>query len=252
MNRFTVALLLALFPAAAFSQTPAELNTWVRERIEHARASIVIVKAANDSGETVSQGQGFFVRKDLIATDSEVVDRNSRLHVSVTAKSGTPRVISSGRYLLPYVLLEPQSDVSPLTVADNEEVSLNDNVYMLGDSGEIITGKVTGKTKINNTPALLLSLAINSTNRGAPIFNRYGEVIGIAAKSPDGQSAGLAWPGELLGALKQLGEPGVGIGAGTGPRFSETPGPASTVPPPTPTVDSRPVRLSSPQPRYTE
>src|SRR5262249_22893436 len=52
--------------------------------------------------------------------------------------------------------------------------------------------------------------------------------------------------------LKHLGEPGVGVGSGTGPRFSDTPDPASNVPTSTPTVDSRPVRLSSPQPRYTE
>lgn len=42
-------------------------------------------------------------------------------------------------------------------------------------------------------------------------------MIGIAAKSSDGPSAGLAWPSHLLAMLKNLGEPGVGVGRGEEP-----------------------------------
>src|SRR6185369_7017443 len=158
MNRFSVVLVLALFPAAAFSQVPSELTPNGRERIKRASSSIVTVKATNDSGETVSQGLGFFVRKDLIATDREVVDRNSPYHISVAAKAGAVKVISSGSYFLPYVLVETQPDVSPLPLPDSDRIPANENVYMLSDAGEISTGKITGTTKIQNTPAFLLSL----------------------------------------------------------------------------------------------
>ena len=251
MKLFSVALTLALYGAVTLShQDSGELSPAAKDRIKQAGASIVIVKATNESGEPTAEGRGFFLRKDLIATDSEVVDRNTP-HVSVTTKAGAVRVISSGNYFLPYVLLETQPDVSPLPLPDSDRIAANENVYMLSDAGEILTGKITGATKIKNTPAFLLSLPISSTNRGAPIFNRYGEVIGIAAKSPDGQSAGLAWPADLLATLRHLGEPGVGAGAGTGPRFSETPTPTYN-PSPAQTVDTKPVRLSSPRPQYTE
>src|SRR5689334_21083249 len=83
------------------------------------------------------------------------------------------------------------------------------------------------------------------------MLNRHGEVIGIAAESQDGQSAGLVWPSQLLATLKHLGEPGVGIGAGIGPGIRPVPAPTYTTPPAT-LVDSKPVRLSSPRPQYTE
>src|SRR5689334_8330362 len=169
MNAFILALCVAV------SQAPSDLSATARQRIEQARPAIVEVKAANDSGETIFQGLGFFIRKDLIATDGEVVDRNSHLRISVATKSGTLRVISSGNYILPYVLLESQPEVSPLTLADSERVAINDSVYMFGDLGEILTGKVTRNTTINNTRAFLITLAINAGNKGAPIFNRYGE-----------------------------------------------------------------------------
>ena len=251
MKLFSVALTLASCAVATFSQQdPGKLSPAAKDRLKQAAASIVVVKAANDSGETTAEGRGFFLRKDLIATDSEVVDRKTQ-HVSVTTRTGALKVISSGNYFLPYVLVQTQPDVSPLPLPDSDRIAANENVYMLSDAGEIITGKITGATKINNTPAFLVSFAISSTNRGAPIFNRYAEVIGIAAKSPDGQSAGLAWPADQLATLRHLGEPGVGVGAGTGPRFSDNPTPIYNTPP-AETVDSKPVRLSSPRPQYTE
>jgi len=250
---FNLAMILALCATATFSQDSNELNSTARARIEQARASIVVVKALDESNKTISQGLGFFIRKDLVVTDSEIVDRNSQRHVTAATKAGTLKVISSGNYFLPYVLVETQPDVSPLSLADSERLPANDSVYMLSDSGEITAGKITGTTTIKNTQAFLISLPINSDNKGAPIFNRYGEVIGIAAKSPDGQSAGLAWPSELLATLKHLGEPGVGVGRGDGPQFHVGPAPTNTdTPSPTPAVVSRPVRLSSPPPRYTE
>jgi hypothetical protein len=81
---------------------------------------------------------------------------------------------------------------------------------------------------IKNTRAFSINLPVSSNNKGAPVFNRVGEVIGIATKSPDGQGAGLAWPSELLARLKHLGEPGVGVGSGDGPRFGVSAAPVST------------------------
>lgn len=243
-----VAVIFALFGATTFShQDPNELSSTARERIEQAGASIVTVKTVDAATKTISQVLGFFIRKDLIASDIEV-DRNSPLQVTVATKAGTVKVLSAGNYFLPYVLVETQAEVSPLSLGDSERVALNDSVYMLGDAGKIVSGSIRGTTKIKNTQAFLITLPINSNNTGAPIFNRSGEVIGIAARSLDGQSAGLAWPSQLLATLKHLNEPGVGAGRGDGPRFGET----NAVNTGTPAVDTKPVRLSSPPPRYTE
>src|ERR1044071_8219510 len=178
------AMILALCATATFSQDSNELNSTARQRIEQARASIVVIKALDESNKTISQALGFFIRKDLVVTDNEVADRNSGHHVTAETKAGMIKVLYPGHYFLPYVLVQTQPDITPLTLADSERLAVNDSVYMLSDSGEITTGKITGTTTIKNTQAFLISLPINSDNKGSPIFNRYGEVVGIAAKSP--------------------------------------------------------------------
>jgi len=253
MRLINVAMALALCAVAAFSsQDPVELDASARARIEQTRASIVMVKAVDQSNQTVSEALGFFIRKDLIATGVEIVDRNAPLRITAVTKTGAVKVLSFGNYFLPYLSVETQAEVSPLSVGESERVGLNDSVYMLTDAGEIAAGKVTGSTTLNNSRVFLISLRVDSNNKGAPLFNRYGEVIGIAAKSPDGQSAGLAWPSDLLAKLKHLGEPGVGAGSGDGPRFSGGSTASSTSPAAAATVDTKPVRLSAPAARYTE
>jgi len=138
----------------------------------------------------------------------------------------------------------------PVRLGDSEAVSVNDSVYML-DHGAIAAGTVTGRTTINRDPAFLISIAITASNKGAPIFNRSGEVIGIAAENPNG-GAGVAFPSSLLAKLTHLGEPGVGAGAGDGRLQPAAPTETDTKTWSTSTVDERPVRLRAPVPRYTE
>jgi TonB family protein len=246
------AIVFALCAAATFgNQDPSELDSAARERIEQARASIVLVKMVDQANETISQTRGFFIRKDLVATDIEV-DRNSRLEVIAATKVGTVKVLSSGNYFLPYVVVQTQAEVLPLTLGDSERVVLNDAVYMFSEAGPIVSGRVIGSTTIRNTRAFLISIPIDSNNKGLPIFNRYSEVIGLAATSPDGQSAGLMWPSHLLATLKHLGEPGVGVGAGDGPRMDVGAGASNADGSAATRVDTKPIRLSAPNPRYTE
>lgn len=246
-----LASILTLYASAAFSQDLKELDSTAKGRIELARASIVTVKMLDERNETISQAEGLLIRKDLIATDLEI-DKNSRLQVTGATDAGTIRVISSGNYFLPYVLVETQAEISPLSLGNSERVAVNDPVYMLSESGTIVSGRVTGFATIKNIRAFSTSLPINANDKGAPVFDRYGEVIGIATKSPDVQSTGLAWPSQLLATLKHLGEPGVGAGRGEGPQFGVGIGSGhagNSIPT---RVDTKPVPLNRPTPRYTE
>jgi len=146
-----VAMALAVCAVATFGQDPNELDSTAKERIQQARASIVMVKATDHSNKIISQAPGFFIRKDLIATDFEIVDRNSRLHVTAATEAGAAKVLSSGNYFLPYVLLETAAEVSPLSLGDSESVAVNDSVYMLSASGQIAAGKITGITTLKTT-----------------------------------------------------------------------------------------------------
>jgi len=169
-----VAIIASFCVAPAFqAQTPDELDSTARARIEQARSSIVIVRAENESTQKVSQAIGFLIRNDLVATDIQVPNEGSRVSITATKQSAL-KVLSHGDYFLPYVLLEKQSEIAPLRLGDSEGVTVNDNVYMVGDEGAISTGKVTGTTTVKGARAFLISLPINSGNKGTPIFNRNG------------------------------------------------------------------------------
>jgi TonB family protein len=246
-----VVMILVLCAAATYGQELKDLDSAARGRIEQARASIVTVKVLNQQNEVISQAAGFLIRQDLIATDLEI-DRNFPPRVTVATQANTLKVIHPGNYFLPYVLVATQTEISPLSLGDSERVAVNDAVYMLSDSGKIVGGHITGTTTIKNTQAFVIDLTIDSNNKGAPVFDRHGEVIGIATQSADGKNAGLALPSELLATLKHLGEPGVGAGSGDGPRFGSGTAPASTHVATASQVDTKPLRVSSPEPRYTD
>src|SRR5437764_3559618 len=94
-----VAMIMALCAAAAFSnQDPTELDSTARTRIEQASASILLIEAVNQSNQTISRALGFYIRKDLVATDSEMVDRNSRLHLTTATQKRMIKALSSGNY----------------------------------------------------------------------------------------------------------------------------------------------------------
>ncbi|HZI62513.1 MAG TPA: TonB family protein [Pyrinomonadaceae bacterium] len=248
-----VAIVASLWAGStSLAQVPKELDSSARARIEQSRSSIVIVRVENESGQPVSQGVGFFIRNDLVATDIQKLDKGSRVRVAAVIKEGVLKVLSAGTYFLPYVLLEKQLEVSPLRLSDSERVAVNDSVYMVGDQGAIAAGTVTGTTTMKDTSAFLISIPINSGNKGAPVFDRHGDVIGIAAESADRSSAGLAFPSSLLAHLKHLGEPGVGAGRGDGPAFSRDAAPRDTEKSVDSRVDTKPVRLSGPTPKYTQ
>ncbi|HET6854668.1 MAG TPA: TonB family protein [Pyrinomonadaceae bacterium] len=246
-----VTLVVTLCVAPTFlAQTSDDLDSTARARIEEARNSIVLVKAENESDHQVSQALGFLIRSDLVATDASVLSKASRVSVTVPAKQSTLRVLTPGHYFLPYVLLQKQSEIVPLRLGDSEAVAVNDKVYMIDDQA-IAAGTVTGKITMNGTDAFLISLAITSSNKGAPIFNGNGEVIGIAAENPNG-GAGVALPSSLLATLTHLGEPGVGVGAGDGRLQPVRSTPTDTNTSSTSPVDQKPVRLKAPAPQYTE
>src|SRR6185295_17615958 len=77
-----VAIIANLCVAPAFqAQTPDELDSTDRARIEQARASIVIVRAENESTQKVSQAIGFLIRSDLVATDIQAPNEGSRVSI---------------------------------------------------------------------------------------------------------------------------------------------------------------------------
>src|SRR6185295_4916441 len=144
------------------AQTFDELDSTVQARIKEARASIVVVRAANESTQQVSQAVGFFIRSDLVVTDVAVLNEGSRVNATTATTQSTLKVLSRGNYFLPYVLLEKQSEIAPVRLGDSEGVTVNDNVYLVGDEGAISSGKVTGTITVQGARAFLISLPINS------------------------------------------------------------------------------------------
>src|SRR5689334_21188656 len=205
----SVALTLVLCAVAVFSyQNVPGPDTTARARIEQARTSIVTVEIVDQSNQTISRAHGFYIRKDLVATDGEVPDKNSHVRLITAADKAMTIVLSTGQYFLPYMLVEPQAEFPPLKLADSERVALNDPVYIVDDAGKIVAGKVTGFGTLQHNRTFVLNIPVESSLKGAPIFNRDGEVIGMVTKDPNGASAASAWPSQILEMMTHLNEPG--------------------------------------------
>ena len=171
---------------------PAERHLRARARVEQARASIVIVRAENESTRKVSQAVGFLIRSDLVATDIHVLNEGSRVRVTATKQSAI-KVLSRGNYFLPYVLLEKQSEIAPLRLGDSEGVTVNDNVYMVGDQGPISAGTVTGTTTIKERSHVSDKSCNRLQQQRGVDFQPLWRSDGIAAESPNGHGAGLSF-----------------------------------------------------------
>jgi TonB family protein len=262
MRSLTIRIQLLVSIAYAFglsgiwAQTPAGLTPQAQARIEQARTSVVIINV-EDAQKHAASAAGVFVRDDLIAT-SIVARTGSQVRVTGTDKQSV-NVVSSGEYLLPYVLVVPKPNMAPVRLGDSDKVQANDRIFMFADSdGSISAGTVAGTRMVKHDRVFLISIPVNSLNRGGPVFNSQGEVIGIAAENPDGEGHGIAFPSSTLKSMSYFGQPGFGAGRGE-PTFGTGGGMGPGVDPPdkkrsesASTVDSRPILLTNVRPGYTE
>jgi TonB family protein len=263
---FAAMIVTLAAPVRAWAQTSGNQDTSAREFVERARASMVELTGEDKYDRPIAPGVGFFIGENLIATDNRVVKSAVRVYVRIAGQEKI-EVWSRDSYRFATILTvtrtrSASSQVAPLPLGDSDRVAAKDKVYLVGDSaptGAVSEGIVRKITTFNDRRYFQITAPMVNSSRGGPVFNSKGEVIGIAAESPDEQALGFAIPTSYLTTLlryRNLETTGSGLGPGTGQGTNagsdpqpgrHQPAPANAAP-----VDTRPVVQNSVQPRYTE
>ena len=163
--------------------------------------SVVSINTTGTSGtnifgqqvETASAGSGFILTSDgYIATNRHVIaDANS---VKVTLYNGDTydaAVIGSDKDYDIAVLKIDATGLQEVTLGDSSTLNVGDHVLAVGNPlGELtfsmsggMVSSVNRAINVDGTPFNMIQTdaSINPGNSGGPLFNQYGEVVGIVS-----------------------------------------------------------------------
>ena len=140
-----------------------------------------------------SSGSGFIITQDgYIATNYHVIDGSN--HVSVTLYDGTTyeaEVVGGDEDYDIAVLKIDAENLTPVVIGDSSELNVGDQIAVIGNPlgeltfsmGDGIVSMTNRLINIDGTPFNMIQITapVNAGNSGGPMFNMYGEVVGIVS-----------------------------------------------------------------------
>lgn len=168
--------------------------------------SVVSIEVQTSSG--VGAGTGFVISEDgYILTCYHVVDGYQAISCTFIDSTSYEATYVGGDEDADVAVLkiEPTSTLTPVVIGDSDELSVGGTVTAIGNAlgtfaNTVTTGIVSGLdralTMSDGTVMNVLQTdcTVNSGNSGGPLFNEYGEVVGIvnAKYSSSGYSTSTA------------------------------------------------------------
>jgi serine protease Do len=173
-----------------------------------------------------SLGSGFVIDPSgIIVTNAHVIEGADEVVVNFNDGSKLAVVKVLGRDTktdLAVLKVEPEKPLKAVSFGDSSVMRVGDWVMAIGNpfglGGTVTVGIISAKKRdINSGPYdefLQTDAAINRGNSGGPLFNMFGEVIGIntAIISPTGGSIGIGFAvpatnaDQVIDQLKEFGE----------------------------------------------
>jgi len=181
-----------------------------REIIDTSSPAIVRIEA----GEA-KVGTGFILDESgLIATNLHVIEGESKVRVKLykdqTDYAATTVAAVDKNHDLALIRIQARKPLPKLRLGDSSAVSAGDRVYAIGNPLGVFDYSITDGLISQVRPLsadltiLQISAAISQGSSGGPLFNQYGEVIGVTtAIITQGQAINLAVPANYLRPLMQ-------------------------------------------------
>jgi hypothetical protein len=176
-----------------------------RDIIDSSSPGIVRIEAGEGK-----VGTGFIVEASgLIATNLHVIEGESSIRVKLY-KDPTeyPATVIAGfdhKHDLALVRIKPKKPLPVLRLGDSSAVSAGDRIYAIGNplgvfDYSITDGLISQVRPLSDELTILqISAAISQGSSGGPLFNQFGEVIGVTtAIITQGQAINLAVPANYL------------------------------------------------------
>ncbi len=208
---FLLVLIVAFAVGCGASNKPKPLvRLSPREIIDTSSPAIVRIEA----GEA-KVGTGFILSEDgLIATNLHVIEGESKVKVKLykdnTEYAATIVAAVDKGHDLALIRIQPKKKLPTLRLGDSSAVSAGDRVYAIGNPLGVFDYSITDGLISQVRPLspdltiLQISAAISQGSSGGPLFNQFGEVIGVTtAIITQGQAINLAVPANYLRPLMQ-------------------------------------------------
>ena len=156
---------------------------------------------------TASSGSGFILTKDgYIATNYHVVEDAETVKVTLfNGDEYDARYIGGDKEYDLAVIKVESTDLLPVTLGDSDTLNVGDRVLAIGNPlGELtfsqsggMVSSVNRAINVGGTPFNMIQTdaSINAGNSGGPLFNNYGEVIGIVSAKYSSSSSGTSVEG---------------------------------------------------------
>jgi S1-C subfamily serine protease len=201
-----VALAVASLAACGGKQkASSKSGMTARDIIDQSSPAIVRI----ESGEA-KVGTGFILSSDgLIATNLHVIEGESAIRVRLYKDpSEYPATVIVGvdkGHDLALLRIKAKKALPTLRLGDSSAVSAGDRIYAIGNPLGVFDYSITDGLISQVRPLspeltiLQISAAISQGSSGGPLFNQFGEVIGVTtAIITQGQAINLAVPANYL------------------------------------------------------
>ena len=170
-------------------------------------ATVIIVVKTTDG--VIGNGSGFFIRKDLIATNIHVLAGIYRKPITCSAKLVDQPIEYN---IISVMASDPEHDLvilkvdgeskNVLPIGNSKEVILNEEVFAIGTHGNNTPGEIVKGTINRITPIIFrVKAALPKGFSGAPVLNNDGDVIAISVSGGKINRYGYAIPSDYLNTL---------------------------------------------------
>ena len=173
--------------------TPAEVYAATVNSVVSINCSAVSTNIFGQKVESASSGSGFVITQDgYIVTNQHVVSGASSVNVTLYNGDTYPATVVGGDSDYDVAVLKIEATgLQAVTLGKSADVNVGDTVMAIGNPlGELtfsmsegIASSVNRAIDVDGTPFNMIQVtaAINPGNSGGPLFNEYGEVVGIVS-----------------------------------------------------------------------
>lgn len=163
--------------------------------------AVVVVEGKDKDGELFSAGTGFIISEDgVILTNFHVLRNAYAATVKLPDQSQYQAFVFAKNKEMDFAILKIKGNKLPYVVLGNSDTAeVGDVVSTIGNPGSLensfANGIVSGvNQKWDGRIWLHTSISVAPGSSGGPVFNSYGEVIGIMAILTNENHTGLAIP----------------------------------------------------------